>query len=113
MALFRRGTGAMSKQEQIEAADHDGPSQSQKAFQAQVDMLAHHWIGVFMASGVPPVMASLAASQVIQAGLLDLARNNRPDVAKALLGNLCQGLVEFWTELGENPELNAEGQTKQ
>ena len=28
----------MSKQEQIEAADHDGPSQSQKAFQAQVDM---------------------------------------------------------------------------
>jgi hypothetical protein len=79
--------------------------QGERAFQKRTDALAHHVVGMFIATDVPPVMASLVASQIIRAVLLDLAETNRP-LAKALLEELARGLVEFCAELGVNPELN-------
>ena len=89
----------------------DQSQQGERAFQKRTDALAHHVIGLFIVTDVPPVMAALVSSQIIRAVLLDLSKTN-PPVAKALLEELASGLVEFCAELGVNPELNGKGKAR-
>ena len=82
---------------------------SRLSFQQQVDSLAHHLIGLLVVSGVQPIVAAMASSQIIRYVLLDLVKDNR-EIARALLEEMARGLVEFSNELFGNDD---EGQTKQ
>lgn len=98
----------MSETQQPETS----PPASQVAFQRTTDALAHHVMGLMVTMGVPHAMAALAASQIIRAVIMDLARAN-PQMAKALLEELATGLVELMQEIGSDIDILGEGQTKQ
>lgn len=103
----------MAGNQQQEAVPGDaGPTQSQLLFQQTVDSLAHHIVGLFVTTNIPPVMASLVCSQIIRAVMIDLVKTN-PQVAKALLEELATGLVEFCAELGIEPDISSQGKTQQ
>jgi hypothetical protein len=61
---------------------------------------------------VPPVMAALVSSQVIRAVILDISQRD-PQTTKMLLDELAASLVELCTDIGQNPELGDQGETRQ
>lgn len=72
---------------------------SQVVFQQHVAALGQALTAICAVTGVPAVMAALAASQIIRAVISDLAQSN-PATAKQLLEELAAGLVEMMGELG-------------